>query len=233
MKKLITHIAIFWVLAFAYSYLLNIYIPKELAQAIYPGLNVFSYGLGPALAVGTMGLFGKIKTYSLSGYTQKNWILSLLIFFTPIAVVCLTNPNQLPKAFLIVLSIMLYCIGEEIGWRGWLLKQLEDFGVNQVIQTLVIWVLWLVWHLSFQTINLTFALLLLLGVIGINLATRKTGSILVASAMHAVINLASFFPSSLFFVIPIWVAIFVWWERLIKSENNSQKREINNFKLKL
>jgi membrane protease YdiL (CAAX protease family) len=218
MKKLIALIAIFWVLAFAYSYLLNINIPKGLAQAIYPGLSVFSYGLGPALAVGTMGMFGNMKTYSLAGYTQKNWILSLLIFFMPIAVVCLTNLNQLPKAFLIVLSIMLYCIGEEIGWRGWLLKQLEDYGINQIIQTLVIWVLWLAWHLSFQTINLTFALLLLLGVIGINLATRKTGSILVASAMHAVINLASFFPNSLFFVIPIWAAIFVWWERVKKQE---------------
>jgi uncharacterized protein len=213
MKKLIINIAIFWFLAFAYSYLLNIYIPKELAQAIYPGINVFSYGFGPTLAVVTMGLFGKSKTYSLAGYSKKRWTMSLLMFLSPVVVACLTNLSEFPKAFLIVLSVMLYCIGEEIGWRGWLLKQLEDYKVNQAIQTLVIWVLWLTWHLSFQSVNLTFAVLLLLGVIGINQATRKTGSILVASAMHSVINLASFFPSSLVFVIPIWVAIFIYWDK--------------------
>jgi uncharacterized protein len=221
MKKLIIHIAIFWGLAFAFSYLLDQYIPKRLAQAIYPGLNVFSYGLGPALAVGTMGLFGKIKTYSLSGYTTKGWILSSLMFISPIVVVCLTNLNQLPKAFLIVLSITVYCIGEEIGWRGWLLKQLEVNEISQVIQTFVIWILWLAWHLSFQQIDIFFALALLLGVIGINVATRKTGSILVASAMHAIINLGSFFPKSLLFVVPIWVTIFVFWEKLKKQESGN------------
>jgi uncharacterized protein len=214
-KQLTLTIGLFWILAVALSYLLNLTVPKDIAQIIILGYNVFSYGLGPTLAVGItflwwtkylkqpfemFGIFGSDKPYK-----------SILVFGLPIVVITFLGPKSAELNFLTALSFLIYCIGEEIGWRGWLLKNTQKYGF--VIQTLVIWGLWLLWHLAFQKIDISFAILLLAGTIGINLATQKTQSLLVAVAMHAVINLVSYSAVSMIVIIPIWIVIFGSWKK--------------------
>jgi uncharacterized protein len=213
-KELVISILLFWVLAYGYSVLLNQLVPKSVSQVLYSGYNVFSYGWGPALSVLTLYIISKVKKGSFTIYsafgTDKPW-KSIAVFITPILALALVDLANIQKSLLIGTAYLVYCIGEEIGWRGWLLKNLQPY--SQAIQVSVVWVAWLLWHLSFQPITITFALLLLAGVLGINLATRKTGSIVVASAMHAVINLIDYSPTSLLITIPIWVAIFWSWKR--------------------
>lgn len=215
-KQLTLTIGLFWILAVALSYFLKLTVPKDIAQIITPGYNVFSYSLGPALAVGITFLWWvkylkqPFEMFSIFGSDKP--YKSILIFCIPIIVTAFLGPKSINLNFLTTLAFLVYCIGEEIGWRGWLLKNTQKYGF--MVQTLVVWVLWLLWHLAFQKIDIPFAVLLLAGTIGINLATQKTQSLLVAVAMHAVINLISYSTISMMVIIPIWVIIFASWKKV-------------------
>jgi uncharacterized protein len=212
-KSKVLNIGLYYLLALGFSFVLNVYIPTWFAQPFYKGLNVLSYGLGPTLAVGIVYLLSKIlklEFTSFSFFGSDKWGKSVLVFTVPILVSVIFNDNPI-KQFLILLSIMMYCLFEEIGWRGWLLPQLE--GQKEWVKIFVVWILWTLWHFTFQPVNLAFAGFLLAGTLGINLATTKTKSILVAAAMHAIPNLIEFSPYQMLIVIPIWAMVFYSWER--------------------
>jgi uncharacterized protein len=217
-KLLLKYLFLYWVLAFAISKLFVLIIPQELAQAIYPGLNVFSYGTGPMFAVVALYLLSSIRlnnfyTYPFLGTGKK--YKAILFYLIPIVSMVIFSNGQYWNAFLIGVSIMLYCLFEEIGWRGFVLKHLEYF--DFYIRTIVTYVLWLTWHLSFQAITWQFAIVVFVGNFFINLTTRKTQSILVAATMHAVANIVQYSPKALIICIPVWFVLFNLWERENKN----------------
>jgi uncharacterized protein len=212
-KSKILNIILYYILALGFSLVLNLYTPAWFAQPLYKGLNVLSYGLGPMFAVGIIYLLSKnlnLEFVSYSFFGSAKWYKAILVFITPIIVSVAFNDNPV-KQFLILLSIMLYCLFEEIGWRGWLLPQLK--GQKEWFKILVVWVLWTFWHFTFQPVNLAFVGFLLAGTLGINLATTKTKSILVAASMHAIPNLIEFNPYQMLIIVPIWVLVFYSWDR--------------------
>jgi uncharacterized protein len=211
-KPQLQNILLFWITALTFSYLANIYIPKSIAQAFYPGLNVFSYGLGPSIGVLAVYLLSKIRNQQfkiLSPFGSEKWYKSVGVFVVPIISMTIFGGGNYLKSFLIGLSVLVYCIGEEIGWRGWLQTNLSH--LKPIYSTLIVTTLWLFWHLSFQPISIIFAVFLLAGSLGIGLATTKTQSILVAAAMHAIPNIIEYSPMSLFVTVPVWIYIFWSW----------------------
>jgi membrane protease YdiL (CAAX protease family) len=216
------NIILYIALAFVISFVLARAVPVSIAQVFHDGLNVFSYGMGPALAVACMYAVSRIqnrpfKLNTLWGHDV--WWKSILVYFVPIISMmgfAAINRSSVGSAFTIGLSIMLYCLGEEIGWRGWLLKNFDHYSL--IKKALIMWPIWLLWHLSFQTpsqtFNVVFVLAILVGSYFIGLATIKTGSILVAASMHAVLNLIEYSPKSLAVTIPIWVLLFVFWKKV-------------------
>jgi uncharacterized protein len=212
-KPQLQNILIFWITAITFSYLANIYIPKSIAQLFYPGLNVFSYGLGPSVGVLAVYLLSKIRNQPfniISLFGSERWYKAVALFVVPIISMTFLSGEDYLKSFLIGLSVLVYCIGEEIGWRGWLQTNLAH--LKPIYSTLIITGLWLVWHISFQPISIIFALFLLADSLGIGLATTKTQSILVASAMHAIPNIIEYSPMSLIVTVPVWIYIFWSWK---------------------
>jgi uncharacterized protein len=213
-KLLLKYFFVFWVLAFSISKLLVWIIPQDLAQIIYPGLNVFSYGMGPMFAVVVLYLFtintqSSFFTYPFLGTGKK--YKAILFYIIPIIAMVIFSEGKYWNSFLIGLSIMLYCLFEEIGWRGFVLKLLENF--DFYVRTIVTYIMWLSWHLSFQAINWQFALVVFVGNFFINLTTRKTQSILVAATMHAVANIIEYSPKALLICIPVWFVMFRLWDK--------------------
>jgi uncharacterized protein len=229
---LILNVVVYFLLAFAFSVVLKKFVPVAIAQVFHKGLNVFSYGLGPSIAVGCVYIISRLKStpfkiHSIWGYDV--WWKSILVYVVPILSmvgVAYVGKTSLVSALTIGISILLYCLGEEIGWRGWLLKNLESYSLLK--KSLIIWPIWLAWHLSFQTpaktFSVVFVVALLVGSYFISLATIKTGSILVAAAMHAVLNLLEYSPKSLMITIPVWIMLFVFWKKpTVASHQDSLK----------
>ncbi|MGL4757843.1 MAG: CPBP family intramembrane glutamic endopeptidase [Patescibacteria group bacterium] len=214
--NLIINVVIFWIIAFVYSFISKAIVPKDIAQFIYPRYNVLSYGLGPSVGVLVVYLLSRLRNQefvSNSFFGTDRWWKSVLIITIPITSMIIVDYTNLIKIGLIGTSILIYCVGEEIGWRGWLQPNLEKFfSYKPVYATIITAILWLFWHLAFQPITPLFVILIVAGSFGIGLATEKTNSILVASAMHSVINLLEFSPYSLIITIPVWVMIFRSWK---------------------
>jgi uncharacterized protein len=219
--KIIYILAIYWILAFVSSYLFSKYIPINIAQALYKGLNVFSYGIGPAFAALVMLVYSRIKQtpiqfYSFLGTGSK--FKAILFFLIPIIAIRIVSKGDIWDSTLTAISILLYCLFEEIGWRGFLLSSLRNY--NFYIRTSVTYVLWLVWHLSFMQISIGFAAFVFVGNFFINLSTRKTQSILVAATMHAVANILDYSPRAMIICIPVWVILFYFWGLEDKNDPN-------------
>jgi uncharacterized protein len=225
-KGIVVVFIFFWLIAFFSSMILKAIIPNQTAQLIYPGLNVFSYGLGPTLATIVMYLFTtnsqtRFLIYPFLGTGQK--FKAILFYLIPIIGFMIFSEGNYLKAFLISTSILLYCLFEEIGWRGFVLSYLRFF--NFYARTIVTYVMWLLWHFSFQAVTLEFAAILFVGNFFINLSTRKSQSILVAATMHALINIIEYSPKALLVCIPVWAYLFYLWDK--ENLQNSEFKKLS------
>lgn len=86
------------------------------------------------------------------------------------------------------------CYGEEIGWRGFMLPQLNK-RYSLFVSSLIIGLFWGIWHMRFQ-IGLTAFGLFVLGVICYSflitwLCSKTKNNMFVAIVFHTVINMAS------------------------------------------
>jgi len=84
---------------------------------------------------------------------------------------------------------LIYAVGEELGWRGYLADALGSFPAyaRYVLTAL----LWWPWHLRFETTFdwVGFPLIVLASCWALGHAAKETHSVLVAAAMHAVVIL--------------------------------------------
>ena len=128
--------------------------------------------------------------------TSPKW--SLLMGIIPIIVfgiIGIENTKGLNEHYLgliMGIAILIYCIFEEYGWRGYL----EDELINEKEwkRVLIISILWYFWHLSFINNpdllpNLKFFGIILLGTWGIGKVIQSTKSVLSVSCFHMIYNI--------------------------------------------
>jgi hypothetical protein len=79
-------------------------------------LNVFSYGLGPGTGALAVYLFSKIRNQPfkiISLFGSERWYKAVAIFVVPIISMTFLSGGNYLKSFIIGLSVLVYCIGEE------------------------------------------------------------------------------------------------------------------------
>ncbi|MBF0577579.1 CPBP family intramembrane glutamic endopeptidase [Dysgonomonas sp. GY617] len=95
---------------------------------------------------------------------------------------------------LMLLFVILGSIGEEIGWRGFLLPQLHKTH-SLFVSSVIIGLLWGVWHLNIQLVFLVFitylGLVLMFSFITSWLYEKTNGNIISCIILHSTINICS------------------------------------------
>lgn len=215
-------VAAFAVLVFALAY--GVGLPAQVALSMFlPSLDATAaHYLGRAFVVGAPAIAALILTRSAGeGHTQR-WIAQLrptpiALRWLPITIVgglaiismaflssgqsahalLATLSQAWPQLLLIfLLELMIVGIGEELGWRGWLLPTLLARGCSPLGASLRVGALWGAWHIPILLQGATIALAFTITAVGLSvlqtaLWLRTGGSVLVAAAAHAAFN-ASF-----------------------------------------
>ena len=186
--KSIIAIAVFYVIAITLRYLTN-------KTAILSGvenefLRTIFQGIGPAVGALIACILFRIKMeMGLKGIFKNNLLPLSIYWIFPILLIGLiayfTN-GTLP--FIPIITILIYGLLEETGWRGFLQQLLKP--LPKIAGILIITVLWFIWHLNFElsSSNLLFFGVLLLGSWGIGLVADKTKSLLAAASFHSLNN---------------------------------------------
>ena len=174
--------------------------------------------------------------------TSKKW--SIVMSIIPLVLLLIMGvenkqgDNSHYFGFIAGLSTLIYCMFEEIGWRGYLEEELKDF--PEFKRILIIAGLWYFWHLSFLRDsglmqNAIFLGWLILGSWGLGKIVKLTKSVLAATCFHLVINILLFngFIKEgltqmdkiiiLAVLIPSWILILILWKKESISKLNGTK----------
>lgn len=168
--------------------------------------------LSPALAVVFIALISKDKTvlYKIKSHfyfhsSKAKWIIPAIAFpaICIIASSALMSLFKLPFSswngnilfYILNISAMLVgCIGEEIGWRGFLLPQLQERH-SPFISSIIAGVLWGVWHLNFTGGILGFVLytitIIEMSILMTWLFNKTKGNLFLMILWHFIFNLSS------------------------------------------
>lgn len=188
-------------------------------------------GLGPAL-----GAFAAIKLFSLQNPMSlkgiySNYVLPFVVFWLLPALSITTLYYFIYGKFPIVfaLTVLVYGLLEEIGWRGFLQEQLK--GLPKFTSIAIIAILWFVWHLNLNitTSNLIFLGVIFFGTWGIGKIYSKTGSLLAVAGVHSLNN---FFVKGvheqelmvILALLVIWIGFVIVYDRKF----NKTKLALNN-----
>lgn len=194
MKNKINFLAIltFYITAIALRYLTN---KTDLLEGVSSNfLKVVFQGISPAIGAMTAFYIFKIKpTLNLKGNYKKTSMPFLLYWALPALLI--SGAEYFIKGTITpvtVISILLYGLLEEIGWRGFLQRELKP--LPEFLNILLVATLWFIWHLNFDltSSNLLFFAILILGSWGIGKVADSTKSLLAVSAFHSLNN---FFPA--------------------------------------
>ena len=151
-------------------------------------------GMGPLLA-GWL-VFRRIHTVSWVGTRPaKAW---LMLGILPLAWVVaelagLPVSTNLGASLLFTLSVIIYCAGEEWGWRGYLYEALLT--LSPVWRVVITSVLWYGWHFVFYTdlydpqFALSFLAMIVAGSFGLDAVVVRTRSVAAVTAFHALVKL--------------------------------------------
>jgi membrane protease YdiL (CAAX protease family) len=181
-------------------------------------------GIGPALGAITALLAFRIPLrMSLNGRYRNLWLPLCVYWLLPIALIStiyyLQNGSVQP---LLLFTVLVYGLLEEIGWRGFLQEQLKD--LPKIYSILIITLLWFAWHLNFQlsASNLVFFAIILAGTWGIGKVYDKTFSLLAVAGFHSLNN---FFRTGLHgteitiiaILLAIWIIFIVRYGRSFQN----------------
>lgn len=190
-------------------------------------LKILFRGIGPA--VGTLAVFALYKVpekLSLKGI-YKNFAVPFAVYWLLPAIlisgVYYFQDGKFP--ILLMFTVLVYGLLEEVGWRGFLQQQLKP--LPKLYSILIISVLWFVWHLNFEMSvqNLIFFGIIVAGSWGIGKVYDKTHSLLAVAAIHSLNN---FFRNGLHqteliliaVLLIIWVGFIRLYDRLDKKDQN-------------
>ncbi len=241
-------IIIFYLIAILFSFYFRIQPPEWYNRLELPyGLTMLKgwfAGLGPFLGAWIVIWVFKFKrtTYLWGSSKAKSIIMAAVPILMFTIAGAENDLNLSPHIFglLLGLTLTVYCILEETGWRGYLQDELSS--LKPIIQYMIIGFLWYAWHLSFLSWNvnignqLRFLLIFLAGSIGIGYAVRNTRSIIVASCLHMIGNIIFFngflapyisFQKRLLVLavsIPVWIIILITWDKGISNSADGSDR---------
>jgi CAAX protease family protein len=186
----------------------------------YRGGRYAAFGMfAPAVAAIIMRLFISKEGLKGSLGPVRRWRYYLVALFLPIALVATTigvsvaaglsefNPGTDKPLWYVLLLLLLVgtpvssvlALGEEYGWRGYLLPKLLPLG--EVKASIILALIWAPWHLPLLLAGLNYlgkdplAVLVFMTVLGIGLSLLFTrvfvasgGSVLVVALMHGSLN---------------------------------------------
>ena len=197
--KIIFRVLLFFSIAITISniFRLDVFEIKNRVFEAYPKastpLIVFLEGIGVLFgALITIHLMKKSKgaTMSLFGTSRTK---SILLIILPIIVLTIIGINSSAKlnpniyGFIVAISIFIYCVFEEYGWRGYLQDELSV--LKPWKRYLLIGFLWYLWHLPFVANtniidNLMFLAIMIAASWGIGQIAVATKSIIACAAFH-------------------------------------------------
>lgn len=151
-------------------------------------------GLGPLVGAVLASLVFRQRFPSLFGHRLH---IGLIALAAPILLVAVTGFGKLVPAGLPGLvfgaSIVVYCLCEEAGWRGFLTTNLS--WMKNWHADMLSGVLWFAWHLTFMpelrdpTYLVGFTAAIIAGAFGLADARRRTGGFALATGWHAAVKL--------------------------------------------
>lgn len=191
-------VAVFFVVACAWSHLAarwgEVRLPGGVDAPRIDGTLLVSFG--PVLGALVAGLV-RPEREGPARFFGRDRLWASLGLGAPILLLALVGARRFHldphlDAAAMMASLVLGCIGEELGWREWLFNALA--GLPLWGSALVTWALWLLWHLSFLRVaeerlgapyNLGFTLALLAMSFALAALMRHTGSSALAAAWHS------------------------------------------------
>jgi hypothetical protein len=152
--------------------------------------------LGTLTAAGLLFIIDK-KTIRTISFLGKNTLPNLLVAFTPILVFTLIGvENEHGKdihyfGFVFALVSLVYAVGEEIAWRGYLQDALRP--LNQNIRYVLMGIMWWAWHWRFQQFSdLTiFLAICVAAAFLIGKIAEDTKSYFCAAGLHSLVILTT------------------------------------------
>lgn len=236
-------ILIFYLVAFLSSTPFWLFdLDKQFPRFVIFDMNPLAPGglftaLGPFIAgIIAVNMDRKVrKQFSITGTSMKGSILFLLIFIGAITAFGIHNEFSGPHVYAFAFSvyIILYGIGEEYGWRGYLQHALGS--MRPILKYLIIGTLWWFWHIGWY-IHWPVSRIFLFWIIwiaisfGIGKAMEETKSVAVAACFHILGNILVLMP-----VIPApdklsisgimlggWILILIFWKKMSFPLNKKQ-----------
>ena len=224
-KKIpVTAIIVFYIIAVSLRYVTEYtFLASHLGNKYYKILT----GIGPAIgAIVASKLFGFKIPLTLKGNFKIllipfsiYWLLPILL----ISVYSYITTNDF--SIILCLTILVYGLFEEIGWRGFLQPALKP--LPKFVGILVLTILWYVWHLNFglDSSHFIFFGILLLGSWGIGLVANKTNSLLAVASFHSLNN---FYPElDIEKAIILIILITIWITTVIYFKTSDEKTSAN------
>lgn len=181
------------------------------------GLNLL-VGFGPLLAAEITRILFKNNKERLPWH-GLSLFKSLLFMLAPVAVLAvlgIVNKKQINEHWFAVhvsLLWLIYIIGEEAGWRGYLQQILK---MNDIQKSLIVGLQWYIWHLSFlfektnAVQELIFLAVLLAGSFIAIKITHRTSSLLTAVGLHFSFSVMTNVPQTAAYKYGILVMLLIW-----------------------
>ena len=200
-------ISVYYLIAVIFSMFFRV---KQLNPDWYIHLLSFRYGwilfrllrgVGPLIG----GIFGILvfrnkyqRSITIKGVSL---LVSTIYYLAPVlmtglvGVAAINGENPHMMGLLSGILIIVYCLFEETGWRGYLNDVMRGF--SSPLRYILIGILWYLWHLNFTSSgggSLKFGLLIhlpscILGSWVIGQISDKYKSIMVAAAIHSIFNI--------------------------------------------
>lgn len=220
-------IIVFYLIAIAFRFLAVK--TTMLNQVDNEYLKILLRGIGPTVGtVAAFALFRIPSNLSLKGI-YKNSLLPFVVYWilpaALIASVYYLQSGQFPVV--LMFTVLVYGLLEEIGWRGFLQQQLKP--LPKIYSIILIATLWFSWHLNFDlsTNNLIFFGIIFLGAWGIGKVYDKTASLLAAAGVHSLNN---FFQHGLHETELILIAVLltIWVVFIIRYDKKNNSAAVAN-----
>lgn len=158
------------------------------------------------LTKGRKGLKRLIECFSISKQINKWIILCIIVAITIVGIsycvlsivnigyIQVPTMDKLSVCILCLVGIVIGSIGEEIGWRGFMLPHLQ-LKYNPIISSLILGVIWGFWHLNFE-FGIVGFILYTITVIEISILftwfyNKTNGNILIAVIFHSFLNIVT------------------------------------------
>lgn len=191
-------------------------------------LKIILQAIGPAIGAVVAFTVFKIKPkLSLKGDYKKIATPFLLYWVFPMVLILgIQYITKGTVSFLALFAILIYCLLEEIGWRGFLQQELKS--LSPMLSILIVSALWFVWHLNFEFTgsNLMFFGILVLGTWGIGKVADSTHSLLAVTAFHSLNNIFTEINSTKAMI--LIVLVLVWVTALVLRKKQMKKNEIES-----